>query len=140
MATFGQPTDRNTAKATTAVLKYEPVVYDSPSEGPRLVRVHLEETFTGDIEALGVAEVIQAVRPDRSATYVTIERVTGTLAGRTGVFLLQVSGIIEGGQIKGDWFVVPGSGVGELAGLRGEGGFQGDVGDGAPVHLDYWFE
>jgi hypothetical protein len=42
--------------------------------------------------------------------------------------------------VKGDWFVVPGSGTGELAGLRGEGGFQAELGQHADVTLDYWFE
>jgi hypothetical protein len=28
----------------------------------------------------------------------------------------------------------------ELAGLRGEGGFRANLGEGAQVHLDYWFE
>jgi Bacterial regulatory helix-turn-helix protein, lysR family len=28
----------------------------------------------------------------------------------------------------------------QLAGLRGEGGFRANLGEGAQVHLDYWFE
>ncbi len=41
---------------------------------------------------------------------------------------------------KATWFVVPGSGTGELAGLRGEGGFEGRFGTGSVGTLDYWFE
>jgi hypothetical protein len=36
--------------------------------------------------------------------------------------------------------VIPGSGTAELVGLRGEGGFRASLGEGAQVHLDYWFE
>ena len=43
-------------------------------------------------------------------------------------------------SFSGDWFVIPGSGTGGLAGLRGEGGFRANLGEGAQVHLDYWFE
>jgi Protein of unknown function (DUF3224) len=42
--------------------------------------------------------------------------------------------------VSGTWFVVPGSGTGELTGLRGEGGFTANLGEGADVTLDYWFE
>jgi uncharacterized protein DUF3224 len=44
------------------------------------------------------------------------------------------------GKIKARWFVVPGSGTGDLSGLRGEGGFEGDFGKGSDGTLDYWFE
>ena len=42
--------------------------------------------------------------------------------------------------MSGEWFVVAGSGTGGLAGLRGTGGFRANLGEGAEVHLDYWFE
>jgi hypothetical protein len=70
----------------------------------------------------------------------SIERVTETLAGRDGAFLLQDAGTVQGSIVSGDWFVIPGSGTGQLAGLRGEGGFRANLGEGAQVHLDYWFE
>jgi Protein of unknown function (DUF3224) len=48
--------------------------------------------------------------------------------------------MLRGTTVSGDWFVVPGSGTGELAGLRGEGGFTAELGQGADITLDYWFE
>ena len=65
---------------------------------------------------------------------------TGELAGREGTFVLQDAGTVDGSIVSGDWFVVPGSGTGQLAGLRGDGGFRANLGEGAEVHLDYWFE
>lgn len=128
------------AKATITVQKYEPAEYDSPAEGPVLSRIHVEESFNGDIEAKGVVEFLQAALADGSASFVGIERVTGTIAGKQGTFLLQDAGTVTGNVVSGDWFVVPGSGTGELSGLRGEGGFRANLGQGADVHLDYWFE
>jgi Protein of unknown function (DUF3224) len=127
------------ATAVITVQKYEPVPYDEPADGPALVRVHVEESFSGDIEGTGVVEFLQAGRADGSASFVGIERVTGTLAGRTGSFLLQDAGTVEGSVVSGTWFVVPGSGTGGLAGLSGTGGFRADLGEGAQVHLDYSF-
>jgi hypothetical protein len=64
----------------------------------------------------------------------------GKLGGRQGSFVLQGSEIVENGKIKAKWFVVPGSGTGDLSGLRGEGGFEGEFGKGSEGTLDYWFE
>jgi hypothetical protein len=126
--------------AVITVHKYEPVPYDQPPEGPTLTRIHVEERFSGDIDGDGVVEFLQAARADGSASFVGIERVTGAVAGRQGTFLLQDAGIVEGNVVSGEWFVVPGSDTGELAGLRGTGGFRANLGESAQVHLDHWFE
>jgi hypothetical protein len=131
---------RTRANAVIAVHKYQPWAYEEPGEGPVLTRIHVEESFTGDITADGVVEFLQAAQGDGSASFVGIERVTGQLAGRRGTFLLQDAGTVQDQIVSGDWFVIPGSGTGELAGLRGEGGFRANLGEGAQVHLDYWFE
>jgi uncharacterized protein DUF3224 len=126
--------------AVITVHKYEPAAYDEPAEGLVLTRIHVEESFRGDIAGDGVVEFLQAARADGSASFVGIERVTGTLAGKSGTFLLQDAGNVQDNIVSGDWFVVPGSGTGGLAGLRGTGGFRANLGEGAQVHLDYWFE
>ena len=121
---------RTRAKAVIAVHKYEPVAYDQSAEGPVLPRIHVEESFSGDIAGDGVVEFLQAARADGSASFVGIERVTGTIAGRAGTFLLQDAGTVEGKVVSGDWLVIPGSGTSELGGLRGEGGFSASLGEG----------
>jgi len=47
---------------------------------------------------------------------------------------------MENGKIKGTGFVVPGSGTGDLSGLRSEGGFEGRFGKWSDATLDNWFE
>jgi hypothetical protein len=128
------------ANAVITVHKYEPAVYGQPAEGPALTRIHVEESFSGDISGAGVVEFLQAAREDGPASFVGIERVTGTVGGRQGTFLLQDAGTVQDNIVRGDWFVIPGSGTGQLAGLRGTGGFRANLGEGAQVHLDYWFE
>ena len=128
------------ANAVITVHKYEPSAYDEPADGPVLTRIHVEESFSGDIEGDGVVEFLQAARPDGSASFVGIERITGTIGGKRGTFLLQDSGTVEGNVVSGEWFVVPGSGTGQMAGLRGTGGFRANLGEGAEVYLDYSFD
>jgi Protein of unknown function (DUF3224) len=128
------------ANAVITVHKYEPAAYEEPTDGPVLTRIHVEESFSGDIEGDGVVEFLQAAHADGSASFVGIERVTGKVAGKEGTFLLQDSGTVENNVVSGEWFVVPGSGTGELTGLRGTGGFRANLGEGAEVHIDHWFE
>jgi hypothetical protein len=65
--------------------------------------------------------------PDKPETlvgpYVGYEQVTGTLGGRTGSFVLAARGDHSDGVARTDVTVVPGSGTGELAGLRGAGSY-----------------
>ena len=59
--------------------------------------------------------------------YIGYELVRGTLDGRTGTFVLAASGDHSGGVARTDVTVVPGSGTGELAGLRGAGHYAADA-------------
>jgi hypothetical protein len=122
------------------VKSYEPQPYEGVEQGPNLVEIHVTETFRGDIEGEGVVRFVQAIRQDGSASFVGIERVSGSIAGRSGTFLLQDAGTVDGSTVRGEWSVVPGSGTGELTGLRGEGGFEADLGQHASITLDYWFD
>ena len=131
---------RTRANALITVHKYEPAAYDEPAEGPALTRIHVEESFSGDIAGAGVVEFLQAARADGAASFVGIERVSGSVGGRAGTFLLQDAGTVNGNIVSGDWSVIQGSGTGELSGLRGDGGFRASLGEGAQVYLDYWFE
>jgi hypothetical protein len=133
-------TTRRVATGQIEVKTYQPQPYEEPAEGPNLVEIHVTETFTGDIEGEGVVRFLQATRDDGSASFVGIERVAGKVDGREGSFLLQDAGTLEGTTVKGDWFVIPGSGTGELARLRGEGGFTAELGQHAAITLEYWFE
>jgi hypothetical protein len=109
---MSENTGRTRANAVITVHKYEPSAYDERAEGPVLTRIHVEETFSGDLTGDGVVKFLQAARADGSASFVGIERVTGELAGRRGAFLLQDAGTVQGKVVSGDWFVIPGSGTG----------------------------
>ena len=84
--------------------------------------------------------MLQAQHTDGSASFCAIERVAGTLDGKTGTFLLQDEGGLQGTKVKGRWFVIPGSGTGALSGLRGDGSFEAELGQHASYVIDYWFE
>lgn len=127
------------ADAKITVQSAEAQPYDQ-SAGPALMEIHLNETFTGDIDGESPVRALQVRRDDQSASLVSMQRFRGKLGGHRGSFVLQGQETVEKERIKATWFVVPGSGTGELSGLRGEGGFEGDFGKGSEGMLDYWFE
>lgn len=130
---------RTHAKAKVTVQSSEVVPYDKTA-GPALMEIHLKELFTGDIDGDSPVRALQVLRDDKSGDLVSVQRVSGKLGGRQGTFVLQGSEVVKNGKIQARWFVVPGSGTGELSGLRGQGGFAGDFGKGSDGWLDYWFE
>ncbi len=54
-----------------------------------------------------------------SAGYVAIERVSGSLHGRTGTFAMHHKGTMTRGTPEMSITVIPDSGTGELAGIAG---------------------
>ncbi len=127
------------AKAKITVQDSSATPFDQTATPP-LMEVRIREKFTGDIEGESTVRALQVQRHDHSASLVSMQRFRGTLNGRHGTFVLQGSETVENGKIKATWSVVPGSGTGELSGLRGEGGFEGEFGKGSEGTLEYWFD
>jgi len=85
-----------------------------------LARMSIDKEFHGDIEATSQGEMLSAGTAIKgSAGYVAIERVTGTLDGRSGGFVLQHNATMTRGVPYLNIIVVPDSGTGELVGLAG---------------------
>jgi hypothetical protein len=80
----------------------------------------IDKVFHGDLQATSTGEMLTAgTDVEGSAGYVAIERVIGTLHGRSGSFALQHSGLMTRGAPQLTITVVPDSGAGQLAGLAG---------------------
>ncbi|HEY1198800.1 MAG TPA: DUF3224 domain-containing protein [Thermoplasmata archaeon] len=93
---------------------------DDSAEGTTLGRMIVEKRFHGDLEGTGRGRMSTGKTSlQGSAGYVLIERVQGRLHGRTGTFLLQHWGILDRGVQDSRVEVIPDSGSGELAGLKG---------------------
>jgi hypothetical protein len=90
------------------------------AEGVQLGRVSIDKVFTGDLVGQSHVEMLSAMTPVKgSAGYVAIERVTGSLHGRSGTFVLQHSGTMTRGKPELVVSVVPDSGTGALEGIAG---------------------
>ena len=85
-----------------------------------LGRMSIDKQFHGDLEGTSKGQMLTGGTPIKnSAGYVAIERVTGTLKGRKGSFILQHTGIMNRGAPSLTITIVPDSGTEQLEGLRG---------------------
>src|SRR4051794_33243227 len=92
--------------------------------GNKLTRVHVRKTFHGDLVGTSTSELITVESAAGPVAYVGVEHVQGILHGREGTFVLQHSAGSEDGTADTQWLrwlIVPTSGTGELAGIRGLG-------------------
>jgi hypothetical protein len=92
-------------------------------------RMRIVKEFTGDLVADGLGEMLTvATELEGSATYVALDRITGTLNGRRGTFVLRHNGIMTRGVGELSVDVVPDSGTAELTGLTGQLAITNDNG------------
>jgi hypothetical protein len=131
---------KTTANARFAITSWDEKPYDEGADVPKLTRASVRKTLTGDLEGEGRVEYLMMYRGDGSATFVGLERFTGRLGDRRGSFVLQRSGVFEGGQAKESYFVIPGSATEDLAGLAGDGSSAVGHGMEHPFALSYDFD
>src|SRR4051812_10604481 len=88
-----------TTRATgTFAVKLNPLPAYAASDGSPLGRMSIDKGFAGDVRATSEGEMPTAGTAVKgSAVYVAIERVTGTLGGRAGSFVLHHTGVMNRG-------------------------------------------
>ena len=128
------------ANITFSIKSWDEKPYNEMEGAPKLTRAMVTRSYQGDIEGEGKAEYLMMYRADGTASFTGLERVTGSISGRSGSFVLQHSGVFENGIAKVKLSVVPGSGTDDLKGLKGEGGFNAGHQPPWVMTLDYGFE
>lgn len=90
-------------------------------DGVTLSRVDGEKRFLGPLDATTKMQMLAVGTPiDGSASYAAVERVSGTLQGRRGTFVIVHAGMTHrGARSLLSVTIVPGSGTGELQGISG---------------------
>ena len=130
---------KQSAGARFAIKSWDEKPYSEGENLPKLTRASVTKTYTGDIAGEGQVEYLMMYRSDGSATFVGLERVVGRIAGKSGSFVLQRTGVFEDGQAKESYSVIRGSATGELEGLLGDGISALGHGTDYPFTLNYEF-
>ena len=120
---------------TFDILSWDETWSGELAEGWQLARATVRKKLAGPLEGTSVSEVTTTAQGTGRA-YSALERVEGTLAGRTGTFLLQHGGAGDETGQRAFGHIVPGTGTGELAGLTGDAVFAHDE-QGARITLTY---
>jgi hypothetical protein len=124
------------AKVTVSIQNW-----DEQPCGGKLTRASVAQALSGDIEGEAAVEWLMCYRPDETADFVGLQRVTGRLGEREGSFVLVHSGgTFDGTAATAELAVVEGSGTDGLEGLRGSGEFTAPRGGTPSLTLDYDFE
>jgi hypothetical protein len=115
--------------------------WDEQPCGGKLTRASVAQALSGDLDGEAAVEWLMCYRPDETAEFVGLQRVSGRLGEREGSFVLVHSGgSFDGTEATAEVAVVEGSGTGELEGLRGSGEFSAPRGGTPSLTLDYHFE
>jgi len=104
--------------------RYDEEAY-AEADGVELSRVHISRTFTGDLEGESAAELMIA-KSEGGGGYLGHDRIAGTLAGKTGTFVFQHTGLMGPDGVTNTGTIVPGTGTGDLEGISGEGTMLAD--------------
>jgi Protein of unknown function (DUF3224) len=122
--------------------KFEVKSWDeSPFDGegnlPKMTRALVTKEYSGDIEGTSTTQWLMAYANDASATFVGLERITGTIAGGQGTLVLRHSGSYADGAAKAELTVVEGANSGEMLSATGEGEFLADPKGSVTLELTY---
>ena len=88
--------------------------------GRKLTRAVVEYSYKGDIEGESTLQYIMTYNEDGTGNFVALEKVTGSVGGKKGSFVLQHVGTFDNDKVNTELSVMPGSGTDELAGLSGQ--------------------
>lgn len=126
-----------TAQGTFEIQDWDEQTYQQLDRGGKLTEAKVTQKFTGDLEGEGKVIWLMAYPDPKTATFVGIQRVVGSIGGKKGSFLIQTIGTFDGKTAQGDWTLIEGSGTDELTGISGEGRFGAPHGSTAEYQIDY---
>jgi hypothetical protein len=127
------------AQGSFAVTSWDEETYEEV-DGGKLTRASVTQTFTGDVDGEGAVQWLMSYRRDGTAHFVGLQRIRGTIGGRSGSFVIETIGDFDGEVASGTWSVVPGAGSAALEQLRGAGSFEAPLGSKASFQLEYELE
>jgi hypothetical protein len=109
------------AKGTFDVKTTAQKADNADAEAAGFARIALDKQYHGAIDGIGKGEMLASGDGSKSGAYVALEKVSGSLDGRQGSFVLMHHAVMVDGAPR-DWrvTVVRDSGTDELVGIAGE--------------------
>ena len=111
--------------------------YDELVGGIKLTHASGTQAFSGDVTGEGAVHWLMLYRADKTAHFVGLQRITGSVGGRTGSFVASAEGDHDGTGSTISFSIIPGSGTDQLSGIRGDGSLVAKGGPKGTYELDY---
>lgn len=125
------------ANCTFKVTSWDEKPYQEFEGGAKLTRAKVTQSYQGDIIGESSIEFLMSHSAQGTANFVGMEYVKGTVAGKSGGFVIQHTGTYDKGGARSSWIIVPGSGTHGLKGISGKGSY---VATGASVPVAFSYE
>lgn len=125
------------AAGSFSVQSWDESTYLDLGDNAKLTKATVAFALDGDLTAAATWDAIMCYRPDGTAVYTGLQRITGTLAGREGSFVLKADGEFADGEARSQWQIIEGSGTGALTGLTGTGSAVATASPTGSFSLDY---
>ena len=122
-------------RAKFEVTSWDETPFDERTGVAKLTEALVEKNYTGDVEATSTTKWLMAYAPDKTATFIGLERIRGTFVGKHGSLVLQHVGTFAGGSADADLTVV--SGTDELKTVSGSGTFKADPAGSITLELTF---
>lgn len=110
--------------ATFEVTSWEETPIDEAAGVAKLTQAVVTKRYSGEIDGSSSTTWLMAYDPEGTATFVGLERITGTVADREGTLVVQHVGQFKDRSADAALTIV--SGTGDLNGAAGDGTFRAD--------------
>jgi hypothetical protein len=127
------------SKCTFQVTGWDEKTYQEIGGGAKLTNAKVTQSYSGAVVGTSTIEYLMSYTVQGTANFVGLERISATVEGKLGTFVLQHAGSFSEGKARSSWSIVPGSGTEGLASLRGEGSYVAGHGEPAQVSFTYSF-
>jgi hypothetical protein len=121
-------------EATFEIASWDETPFEDGNEATKLTEALVTKKYDGDIKGTSTTKWLLAYAPDKSALYVGVEHISGTIGGRQGSLVLLHDGAFRDGVASAQLRIA--SGTDELANAAGTGKFRADPAGSLTLDLD----
>lgn len=121
-------------EARFEIASWDETPFEGGDDATKLTEALVSKRYGGDIEGNSTTKWLLAYAADKSAQFVGIEYITGTIGGKKGSIVLLHEGGYRDGVASGQLTVA--SGTKELANVAGSGKFLADPAGSLTLDLD----
>jgi Protein of unknown function (DUF3224) len=118
------------------ITSWDETPFDDGTGVARLTEALVGRKYTGDVEGTSTTKWLMAYAPDKTAAFVGLERIKGSVSGKHGSLVLRHVGRFENGSADASLTVI--SGTDELESVSGSGDFTANPA--GSITLDLVFE